>query len=38
LWEPVESRQADQENDGQDPGSRPIYVWNRDGDGDGDGE
>jgi hypothetical protein len=39
LWEPVESRRADQVNDDQDPGSRPIYVWNPDhGDGDGDGE
>jgi hypothetical protein len=37
LWEPVESRRADQVNDDQDPGSRPIYVWNPD-HGDGDGE
>ena len=28
LWEPVETRPADQGNDSQDSGSRPIYVWN----------
>ncbi len=30
LWEPAETNAADQGNDMQDPGSRPIYVWNPD--------
>ncbi|MGO8956567.1 MAG: S8 family serine peptidase [Streptosporangiaceae bacterium] len=30
LWEPVESWRADQQDEGQDDGSRPIYVWNPD--------
>ncbi len=27
LWDPVENRRADQQNDDQDAGGRAIYVW-----------